>query len=94
MLLKVKKPDYLGDSMWDFRHGTSVIYASVLDKEWLEKFQSRNLDIRPQDSIRVRMEISHRYDQNGDLIATHYNILKVVDVLFAPDQSQPNMFEA
>jgi hypothetical protein len=93
MLLKVKKPDYLGESMWDFRHGTSVISASILDKEWLEKFQSRKVDVRPQDSIRVRVEISHRYDQNGDLIATHYNILKVVEVIFAPDQAQPNMFE-
>lgn len=92
MLLKVKKPDYLGESMWDFRHGTSIISASILDKEWLEKFQSRKIDVRPQDSIRVRMGISHRYDQNGDLIATHYNILKVIEVIFAPDQTQPNMF--
>lgn len=93
MLLKVKKPDYLGESMWDFRHGTSVISASILDKEWLEKFQSRKVDVRPQDSIRVRVEISHKYDQNGDLITTHYTILKILEVIFAPDQLQPNMFE-
>ena len=93
MLLKVKKPDYLGESMWDFRHGTSTISASILDEEWLEKFQSRKVDVRPQDSIRVRVEISHIYDQNGDLVVTHYNILKVIGVIFAPDQAQPNMFE-
>jgi len=93
MLLKVKKPDYLGESMWDFRHGTSTISATILDREWLDKFQSRKVDVRPQDSIRVRVGISHKYDQNGDLIATHYNILKVVEVIFAPDQAQPNMFQ-
>lgn len=92
MLLKVKKPDYLSESMWDFRHGTSTISASILDKEWLEKFQSRKVDVRPQDYIRARVEISHKYDQDGELIATHYNILKVIEVIFAPDQSQPNMF--
>ena len=92
MLLKVKRPDYLGESMWDFRHGTSIISASILDKEWLEKFQSRKVDVRPQDSIRVRMGIYNKYDQNGDLITTRYNILKVIEVIFAPDQSQPDMF--
>ncbi len=93
MLLKVKKPDYLGESMWDFRHGTAIISASILDKEWLERFQSRNVDVRPQDFIRARVGISHKYDQDGELIATHFNILKVIDVIFAPDQAQPNMFE-
>jgi len=43
MLLKVKKPDYLGESMWDLRHGILTISASILDKEWLEKFQSRKM---------------------------------------------------
>lgn len=93
MLLKVKKPDYLGESMWDFRHGTSTISASILDREWLERFQSRKVDVRPQDSVRVRMSISHTYDQNGDLIATHYHILKVIEVIIAPDQAQPSMFQ-
>jgi len=93
MLLKVKKPDYLGESMWDFRHGTSIISASILDKEWLERFQSRKVDMRPQDSIRVRMEISNKYDQNEDLIATRYNILKVIEVIPTPDQTQTNMFQ-
>jgi hypothetical protein len=93
MLLKVKKPDYLSESMWDFRHGTSTISASILDREWLEKFQSRKVDVRPQDFIRARVGISYKYDQDGELIATHYNILKVIEVIFAPDQAQPNMFE-
>ena len=93
MLLKVKKPDYLGESMWDFRHGTSIISASILDKEWLENFQSRKVNVRPQDFIRARVEISHKYDQDGELIATHYNILKIIEVIFGSEQAQPNMFE-
>jgi hypothetical protein len=39
------------------------------------------------------MEISNKYDQNDDLIATRYSIMKVIEVIPAPDQSQPNMFE-
>ena len=79
--------------MWDFRHGTSIISASILDKEWLENFQSRKVNVRPQDFIRARVEISHKYDQDGELIATHYNILKIIEVIFASEQAQPNMFE-
>lgn len=91
-LLKVKKPDYLGESMWDFRHGQGTISASVLDKEWLEKFQSRRTDVRPQDSIRAIVKTINRYDQDGELIATHYEILKVIDVIHAPNQEQLDMF--
>jgi hypothetical protein len=93
ILLKVKNSDYLSESIWDFRNGTYIISASILDKEWLEKFQSRTVDVRPQDHIRARVEISHKYDQDKELIATHYNILKVIEVIFALDQAQPNMFE-
>jgi hypothetical protein len=92
MILKVKKPDYLGDSMWDFRHGNVTISVSILDKEWLENFQARRIDVRPQDSIRATVKISNRYDQDGELIATHHDILKVIDVIHAPNHEQPDMF--
>lgn len=91
MILKVKKPDYLSESMWDFRHGKGTISVSVSDKEWLEKFQARKMDVRPQDSIRANVKISNRYDQDGELIATHYDILKVIDVIHAPNQEQLDM---
>lgn len=93
ILLKVKKPDYLGESMWEFRHGASTISASILDKEWLGNFQSRIIDVRPQDYIRARVETSHKYDRDGELVATHYSICKVIEVVFTPGQSQPHMFE-
>jgi hypothetical protein len=31
MILAVKKPDYLGDSKWDLRHGRRSIAAKIED---------------------------------------------------------------
>ena len=47
MILAVKKPDYLGDSKWDLRHGKRPISARIEDGAWLRRFQSREVDVRP-----------------------------------------------
>ena len=51
MILKVKKPDYLGESMWDMRHGNNIIQVRISDSDWLNKFQNRQVDIRPGDEV-------------------------------------------
>lgn len=92
MILKVKKPDYLGESMWDMRHGTSVIQVGISDKDWLEKFQARRVEVRPGDSIRARIQIINKYDFDGELISTHHNAIEVVEVIHAPNQEQLGLF--
>lgn len=92
MILKVKKPDYLGESMWDFRFGDKIIQVSVQDLNWLEKFQSRKVIIRPGDSIRGILKTSHKYDYSGELIGTNYQLTKVIDVMQVPDNEQLGMF--
>ncbi len=39
MILKVKKPDFLGTSQWEFRHDNRTIIAKILDDDWLKRFQ-------------------------------------------------------
>ncbi|MFC1870405.1 hypothetical protein ACFLYE_03970 [Chloroflexota bacterium] len=93
MIFKVKKPDYLGDSMWDMRHGKGVIQVRILDKKWLEQFQRRKVDIRPGDSIRAIVEISNKYDADGELISTHFNANEILGVIPLPSHEQTDMFE-
>jgi hypothetical protein len=84
MILKVKKPDYLGESKWEFIF-TRGIEAKILDAESLLRFQNRLEDVRPGDALRaqVRTEISYGYE--GDVIGTSYSILKVIEVIrFSP----------
>lgn len=93
MILKVKKPDYLGESMWDFKHDKSGISAKIQDTKWLQKFQSRETDIRPGDSIRAVVEIEVKYGFTGEVVATHYRILEVIETLTLKGNSQSELFK-
>jgi len=81
LILKVKKPDYLGDSMWEFIYEGKSIVAKILDDEWKESFQNREVDVRPGDSLRVQTEETINYGYNNEVISRKFNIIKVLEVL-------------
>ncbi len=81
MILKVKKPDYLGSSMWDFKYGGRTISAKILDDDWLIRFQQRKLDIRPGDSIKANVKTTVKYGHDNSVIATIYEVLNVNEIL-------------
>lgn len=81
MILKVKKPDYLGESKWEFRHENKIIPVKILDVKWLHSFQNREVDIRPGDSIRAKVEVITKYGYDYNVITIQYNILDVLDVI-------------
>lgn len=87
-VLKVKKPDYLGTSKWQFKYDGRAIEAKITDSEWLSLFQSRKEDVRPGDSLRVLLyeEISYGYD--GEVVHRHYEIEKVYEVIRPPRQGK------
>jgi hypothetical protein len=93
MLLKVKKPDYLSESMWDMRHGTGVIQVRISDNEWLERFQNRRIDVLPGDSLRAKVQIINKYDTDNELISTHYDATKILEVISAPNHEQLDLFK-
>lgn len=81
MILKVKRPDYLGDSMWDLKFGDHPIQAKISDREWLGRFQDRQIDVRPGDAIKaiVRQIVDYGYD--AEVIAQHYEVVDVLEVI-------------
>ena len=81
MVLIVKKPDYLGTSMWDLRHGRRPVSARIEDTKWLERFQSRRVDVRPGDALRCRVRIEMLYGHDNELIAERHAIEEVHEVL-------------
>lgn len=88
MILKVKKPDYLGTSKWDLRHESRIIDAKVLDYEWLKKFQSREIDVRPGDSLNAMVDIVVKYGYDDEVVNINYIITKVLDILPSPSNKQ------
>lgn len=80
-ILKVKKPDYLGQSMWSFQYEGGAVDAKILDDDWLVNFQNRTVDVKPGDAIRVILleEISVGYE--GEIVHRHYEIEKIYEVI-------------
>lgn len=80
-ILKVKRPDYLGTSMWGFRYSGHTIDAKITDLNWLQRFQTNQESVNPGDSLRVPLfeEVSYGYD--NDVVHTEHEVRKVLGVI-------------
>ncbi len=90
-VLKIKKADYLGESMWEFKHGQLTIQANIFDRAWLADFQSGKINVMPGNSLRALVGEYYRFDQNNNLIGLNYRVERIDEIIHAPDQ--PDMFE-
>lgn len=89
MILKVKNPDYLRLSMWELRHDEHPVAAKILDLEWLRRFQERQVDVRPGDSLRALVRTEVKYGFQSEVVAIHHSILAVREVI--PLQREPQL---
>jgi hypothetical protein len=80
VLLRVKKPDYLGESMWEFVHAGHIIHAKIEDHDWLVAFQFQKTEVRPGDSLRVILETTTHHGSDGEELFTYYCIVKVIGI--------------
>ncbi len=83
MILKIKKPDYLGDSKWEFRHRKDAIKANITDNEWIAKFRNREITLKPGDSIRAKVEIEVKYDYDREVSVINYTITNILEVIYS-----------
>jgi hypothetical protein len=81
LILLVKKPDYLGSSMWEFRLDGRLIEARMLDEDWLAAFRARRVDIRPGDGLRATVQVDLKRGADGSIVALKYSVLQVHDIL-------------
>ena len=91
LILKVKKPDYIGTSQWEFKHDKKSISAKILDEDWLLEFQQRKKDVRPGDSLKSEVEISVKYGYDMNVISSSYEIVKVLAII-RDENANPNLF--
>lgn len=81
MIYLIKKPDFLGDSAWTFKHGTKSINAKILHEDWLKQFKSGQLIVLPGDSLKVKVKQICKYNRNGYLISEALEIIQVLNVI-------------
>lgn len=91
VLLRVKKPDYLGESMWEFVHAGHVIRAKIDDHDWLLSFQFQRVEVRPGDALRVQLETTTLHGSDGDEIITYFKVLRVLEVKRGTTGTQINL---
>ena len=67
MILTIRKPDTIGNTQWQFKHGKQNISAPIYDNEWLRKYHERKLDIRPGDALRCRIKFVNLESQRMEI---------------------------
>lgn len=92
LLLKIKKPDYLGQSRWLFHHEAHPIEASIEDKEWLAAFQNREVIVCPGDSLKARVKTEVRKGYDREDVSVRYYVSKVIDVIAGSKGMQASLF--
>ena len=89
LYLIVKKPDYLGESMWEFRLGNRAIRAKLEDKDWLNAFQNRVVDVRPGDALDCTVRVVMMYDHDNELLSERHFVERVRKVLENREEQLP-----
>lgn len=81
VIFRIKKPDFIGESKWDFKHGTRTISAKIMDEAWIKDFHSKKVNVAPGDSFRALTNIIEHYDKYGNLLSDEYTILKINEII-------------
>lgn len=79
-LYLIKKPDFLGDTQWEFKYGARNLKAKILHNEWLDEFHSGRVVVVPGDSLKVRIRHTAKYNKHGHLISEKIEITKIIDI--------------
>ena len=92
MIFVVEMPDYRASGEWQLKHGDMRTVAVVETGTLLDKFYRRELDIRPGDALRCKVDLETSYGPDHEVLAERYRIIEIVEVLAAakPDSAAPS----
>lgn len=93
MILKIKKPDFLGNSKWEFKYENETIRANISDENWLEAFRNKTVKVGPGDALSVIWEYQIEHQQNKPVVVQNYNIIKILEVIRGEYHEQQKLFE-
>ena len=80
-ILMVRRPDFLGDAMWEFRHEKKSFSAKIEDESWLAAFRAGEQIIRPGDALRVKVLETTTYGNDGEVLSESRVIVHVLSIL-------------
>jgi hypothetical protein len=81
MIFQVELPDYQATGQWLLKHGGTRTTAFAERGTLLDKFYRRELDIRPGDALRCKVDFETSYGPDHEVLAERYRIVEIVEVL-------------
>lgn len=81
MIFVVEMPDYEGSGQWRLKHGGARTSAVAEPGTLLDRFYRRELDIRPGDALRCKVDVETSYGPDHELLAERYRIVEIEEVL-------------
>lgn len=81
MIFVVEMPDYQGSGRWKLKHGGVRTTAMTEAGTLLDRFYRRELDIRPGDALRCKVDVETSYGPDHEVIAERYRIVDILEVL-------------
>jgi len=81
MIFVVEMPDYQASGQWQLKHGDTRTTATAEPGTMLDKFYRRELDIRPGDALRCRVDFETFYGPDHEVLAERYRIVEIIEVL-------------
>lgn len=81
MIFVVEMPDYRATRQWQLKHGGTRTVAYCDPGTLLDKFYRRELDIRPGDALRCKVDLETSYGPDHEVLAERYRIIEILEVL-------------
>lgn len=81
MIFVVEMPDYQATGQWQLKHGGTHTVAYCEPGTMLDKFYRRELDIRPGDALRCRVDFETSYGPDHEVLTERYRIIEILEVL-------------
>ena len=71
-ILKIKKPDYIADSAWEFKIGRKVIKTKIEDTNWINQFLNKEIKEGNEKAERIKkMFMSQKSIFSPDTLALY-----------------------
>jgi hypothetical protein len=80
-LVKAKRPDFMGESMWELVLKGHTITAKMADLEWLDSFHEGRVDFRPSDYLRIKLQTETTFRGSFGNPSAHHTVLKVIGIV-------------
>jgi hypothetical protein len=81
MIFVVEMPDYQATGQWQLKHGEIRTVAYCEPGTLLDKFYRRELDVRPGDALRCRVDFETSYGPDHEVLSERYRIVEILEVL-------------